>query len=524
MFMLLSGEPDGTLSVAMQPAASQASSLTLARLRLEGGSVAYDWISPGPGSPPVAHGALGTSPDGAPLRVSLIGVDTDGRAHMRLRSPQPVLMSLGAHDEVISEEVTLSLDGLPPGEPVTGMTLACSNVPVVVLHDALIRGTGFDPDPDNNCSLGIGQAHVGRVTDAPGTSGPHLVVSEIGAAGGGVLSVGDLDRDGRADVVLSAGMQLDLGPNHGLPADAVARLAAVVEPCLGTPEECGLGLQLFRPASNGGRGTVAIPSSMVPQKVTLVSRLAGAPVDSVTLPAPLPPQLFVGELHALDGSPMLFDVAVNFEDLFCSCDVQCECVAMSLHAPAPSLIQLAGSPLGPLSVDEIEVRLALEPDPGGVPIEIVALSLTGTHLCDAGLYLTHFDPATGDVDGDGFARGSDCDDEDSSIWSPPGEVDGLGFQRGPDDICWVATPDAGGTLGVLYDTLRASDSSDFSSSTCVETRGTDTETNDPTTPGTSDTLYYLIRASNACPQPGTLGAGGGGGGGAVFLREAPVCP
>ena len=69
-----------------------------------------------------------------------------------------------------------------------------------------------------------------------------------------------------------------------------------------------------------------------------------------------------------------------------------------------------------------------------------------------------------------------------------------------DTLFWQEPLDIGGT-SVVYDTLRSTDSSDFTiPAVCVETDGLDRITSDATTPAPGGIVYYLIRVENECPD------------------------
>ncbi len=69
-----------------------------------------------------------------------------------------------------------------------------------------------------------------------------------------------------------------------------------------------------------------------------------------------------------------------------------------------------------------------------------------------------------------------------------------------DTLFWQEPAEIGGT-GVVYDTLRSTVSSDFTTpATCVETDELDRITSDSTTPAQGGILYYLVRIENECPD------------------------
>jgi YD repeat-containing protein len=122
----------------------------------------------------------------------------------------------------------------------------------------------------------------------------------------------------------------------------------------------------------------------------------------------------------------------------------------------------------------------------------------------------------GDLDGDGFARDGDCDDDDPELWSAPGEVTGLTATAPtpglPHAFVWNAGVDLGGYKPVRFEMMRSAAASNFldhPSATCLDVGGTDLETTDPTIPDAGSVLYYLVRARTDC-APGTLGASSSG--------------
>jgi hypothetical protein len=93
---------------------------------------------------------------------------------------------------------------------------------------------------------------------------------------------------------------------------------------------------------------------------------------------------------------------------------------------------------------------------------------------------------------------------------------------GEADISWDAVADPGGTLPVVYDTLRSSDPADFlTSALCLESDdSSDTLSSDSESPLLSALFYYLVRAENECPlMPGYLGSDSSG-----SERLGGVCP
>jgi hypothetical protein len=121
-----------------------------------------------------------------------------------------------------------------------------------------------------------------------------------------------------------------------------------------------------------------------------------------------------------------------------------------------------------------------------------------------------------DGDADGFSTcGGDCNDANGAIWATPGEVRSLVMSHNKttstSTLAWTA-PLLPGATSIVYDTLRSSTPSNFTSAVCVETNdGANTIATDATalTPGSA--FYYLTRAENACPSgQGVLGRNSAG--------------
>jgi hypothetical protein len=123
-----------------------------------------------------------------------------------------------------------------------------------------------------------------------------------------------------------------------------------------------------------------------------------------------------------------------------------------------------------------------------------------------------------DGDGDGVAD-CDCDDGNNQAWALPGEAQSLVFGADGTSLSWQAPAEFGGE-SVTYDLLRSPDRDFVSLGQCLTLP-------DPAVPSGSDSdtppsgilFYYLVRAVNGCPEPGTLGTDGAG-----TEREGPACP
>jgi hypothetical protein len=111
----------------------------------------------------------------------------------------------------------------------------------------------------------------------------------------------------------------------------------------------------------------------------------------------------------------------------------------------------------------------------------------------------------GDDDFDGFSEcQGDCNDADSSRWSPPSEPQNLMLTHnggtGVTTLTWTAPLDLGSTTAPVYDTVRSTSKTDFTSgaSLCVESNGADlTSTMTGATP-VGGCFFFLIRAEGVC--------------------------
>lgn len=109
---------------------------------------------------------------------------------------------------------------------------------------------------------------------------------------------------------------------------------------------------------------------------------------------------------------------------------------------------------------------------------------------------TNLDPLF-DQDNDGVPNSSDCRPFDSTVWSSPLNAipDLMLNGSGTTNLTWSKPPNVGCT-SPIYDVLRSTDPSDFSTATCIESNGTDLNATDTEIP--SNIYYYLIRVENAC--------------------------
>jgi hypothetical protein len=107
-----------------------------------------------------------------------------------------------------------------------------------------------------------------------------------------------------------------------------------------------------------------------------------------------------------------------------------------------------------------------------------------------------------DGDSDGAGDACDCLPGDNQSWLAPDTIDTLTLSQAvpPDPtttLQWLA-PAEPGAVSVWYDTLRATDPSDFAGAVCKESNGTGTSTQDTDTPPAGQAFYYLIRGENTC--------------------------
>ena len=124
-----------------------------------------------------------------------------------------------------------------------------------------------------------------------------------------------------------------------------------------------------------------------------------------------------------------------------------------------------------------------------------------------------------DTDSDSIGECFDCNDDDGSIWSTPGAVPTLRF-AGKTMLEWDPPADPGAT-NVNYGTLRSDDASDFDGAVClVAGDPTATSLTEAATPVSGAAFYYLIRATNTCPEgQGSLGNTSSG-----SPRSGVTCP
>jgi hypothetical protein len=111
----------------------------------------------------------------------------------------------------------------------------------------------------------------------------------------------------------------------------------------------------------------------------------------------------------------------------------------------------------------------------------------------------------GDSDGDGVPDETDCRPLDPDAWALPSPArDLLAEGTAPTSLSWIAPAAPGGT-SVLYDVVRATSPSSFSSGLCIASDLAAAFTNDAAP--VVGAFYYLVRAKNACG--GSLGTDSG---------------
>lgn len=134
--------------------------------------------------------------------------------------------------------------------------------------------------------------------------------------------------------------------------------------------------------------------------------------------------------------------------------------------------------------------------------------LESTRLADVIRRNTEIDDEIGD-----WALGDPC-----LHWARPREARQLLLDHDATSaitfLSWTAPQELSGTEFALhYETIRSSTPTDFVNlAECLPAvDDTQTATTDPETPDPGSGFYYLVRATNSCPTPGTLGVDSSGG-------------
>jgi hypothetical protein len=115
-----------------------------------------------------------------------------------------------------------------------------------------------------------------------------------------------------------------------------------------------------------------------------------------------------------------------------------------------------------------------------------------------------------DGDGDTF-RACDCNNANASVWTAPGPIDELSLSH--DALSETTTlewdpPAELGAVSVTYEALRSENAANFVSLTTCMVLGDPSipEGFDSEEPPPSEAFYYLVRATNGCPNgDGSLG-------------------
>ncbi len=164
-----------------------------------------------------------------------------------------------------------------------------------------------------------------------------------------------------------------------------------------------------------------------------------------------------------------------------------------------SPVASGATPTVPLGVGIHHLVLTVTGTDGQVGRDSVQVTVNDGAVDNDGDLIT--DVCTGCIPGPCIA---DCDDNDPDISTEPSEVD-IGFSD-KDNLSWSPPLDPGGTVPVVYDTLRSPDPDDFqTSAVCLESDDSDTIATDADVPASGDSFNYLVRSENTCPGPGTLG-------------------
>ena len=178
--------------------------------------------------------------------------------------------------------------------------------------------------------------------------------------------------------------------------------------------------------------------------------------------------------------------------------------------------------------DPVEASCTCAADCGAAPLQELACDDGLDEDCDGATDCADLDCCTDavcaagiDSDGDGVAE-CDCDDSNDRAWSPPGEVPSLELSPdglGATTLEWEPPSDLGG-VSVTYDVLRSVDGDFVAAAVCLPSPDPSaTTSSDADLPPQESCYYYLVRAVNECPVPGTLGVGSAGG-----ERVGLICP
>ena len=224
-----------------------------------------------------------------------------------------------------------------------------------------------------------------------------------------------------------------------------------------------------------------------------------------------------------DGASSCVDCADNDATTYPGAPDTCNgvsnhnCNSASWPLPAPN-VDADGDGLAPCAGDCNDADAGVYP---GAPFVCGGVNRD----CSSASWPSTVGTPSEDLDADGFAICElDCDDANAVVWATPTEVQALTMSHskasGLTTIRRSQGPANEGGTFITYDYLRSQVASDFVAATlCIETNG-DILTTDGGIPIPGVTLYYLIRARNACPSGlGTLGSSSAG-----VPRAARTCP
>jgi hypothetical protein len=190
-----------------------------------------------------------------------------------------------------------------------------------------------------------------------------------------------------------------------------------------------------------------------------------------------------------------------------------------------AVIATGPSPTQDFTAGDHTVVLTVTDSDGQTSSDTVSISVTATILDTD---LDGSPDACNDCTGPDCAI--DCDSANPAVWTEPGEATltlSYSHVTGETEITWLdlTIPDEiddvvpGGGLVVTYDTLRASDASDFVGGTlCLESGETDISTVDADILAPGAVAYYLVRVDNDCPATGNTGSSSAG-----VPRAATTC-
>ena len=173
----------------------------------------------------------------------------------------------------------------------------------------------------------------------------------------------------------------------------------------------------------------------------------------------------------------------------------------------------------PCDADHDRCKDPFDSDPGNKFV-CSDVDLDGCDDCSLGFWNKLNDGP--DEDLDGYCDVGDCDTMNAAVWAESGPVDTLLLSQtsGVSQLDWQP-PALPGGQDLRYDTLRSPTASDFHGpAICLETMGSNTETEEFDTPVSGALFHYLIRVTSNCPgSPGTLGPDSDG-----VPRTGLVCP